>query len=209
MATRPAFFTDGKVVYSKNFEFEFNPGFAEVQKKKNVKALHGAIGDKTLEVSTKSETLLGVKLSAFNLTLDGKPLECVFQSSKKYQNAGPFTDLLDVPPKYAKRDERHKLSGNLVAFSYKGKDYPLNPKTVFYDWIYIQSVKQNLSKSEIEEIKDYNYFTDIEFNPNKSINCQARTVALIKVILDMFGEIPDIADKFDDFLLIEKNVVRC
>jgi len=32
------------------------------------------------------------------------------------------------------------------------------------------------------DINEYNWFTDIEFNPGKSINCQARAVAIYKLI---------------------------
>ena len=45
---------------------------------------------------------------------------------------------------------------------------------------------------------EFEFFTDIEFNPQKSINCQAKSVALIKVMLNMFGEIPNL-DSFDEF----------
>ena len=51
---------------------------------------------------------------------------------------------------------------------------------------------------ELVEINQFEFFTDIEFNPQKSINCQARSVAMIKVMLNMFGEIPNI-DNFEEF----------
>ena len=193
MATRPAWMVNdkGKVI-RKNFEFSFNSGFSSSQKKKNVIALHQAIGKKTLEVSTKSDDDLGRKLSAFNLTLDGYPFECVFQSSKKYANGGNYIDMLNMHPRDAKRDERHKTSGNLIAFVYQNEEFPLEPKTFFYDYMYITAVKQTLPSEEIKKILNYEYFTDIEFNPNKSINCQAKSVAIIKAMLMQFGEIPEL-----------------
>ena len=139
MATRPSWRivkTDNFIKIVKNdFEFKFNPGFSVTQKRKNVVALHQAIGDKALEVSTKSDLKLGRMLSAFNLRINGIPLECVFQSAKVYQYGGPYKDLLNVSPKDAKRDERHKSSGKLIYFEYEGKRFPLEPKTFFYDFI--------------------------------------------------------------------------
>ena len=49
---------------------------------------------------------LGVKLSAFNLKLNGYTLENIFQSSKVFSNGGPYRDLMNVAPKEAKRDGR-------------------------------------------------------------------------------------------------------
>lgn len=191
MATRPAWYVRKGKVQRANFDFTFNPGFSATQKKKNVIALHESIGKKTLEVSTKSEESLGVMLSAFNLKLDGRPFECVFQASKKYSEGGPYLDLLDVHPKDAKRDERHQTSGKLETFVYNGEEFALEPKTFFYDYMYIKAVKQSISKEDIIQVKDYEYFTDIEFNPNRSVNCQAKSVAIIKAMLERFGEIPD------------------
>ena len=135
MATRPAWTVVNNRVIRMNYEFTFNPGFSKTQKQKNVKALHSAIRERALEVSTKSFDNLGVKLSAFNLKLQGIPLECVFQASKKYGNGGPYTDLMSVAPRDAKRDERHHNSGRLISFVYNGREFPLEPKTVFYDYI--------------------------------------------------------------------------
>lgn len=181
-------------IVRKNFGFEFNPGFSVTQKRKNIIALHKAIGENALEVSTKSEEELGRKLSAFNLKLNGIPLECVFQASKVYQYGGPYKDLLNVSPKDAKRDERHKSSGKLIYFEYEGKRFPLEPKTFFYDFIYIKAVKECIPLEEVKDIVQYSHFSDIEFNPKKSINCQAKSVAIIKAMLMVFGEVPHIND---------------
>lgn len=198
MAMRPAWKVEKTKIFFKvvrnNFEFKFNPGFSVTQKRKNIDALHQAIGDKALEISTKSMVDFGRKLSAFNLKLNGIPLECVFQASKVYQYGGPYKDLLMVSPKEAKRDERHKSSGKLIYFEYEGKNFPLEPKTLFYDFIYIKSVKECVPLEKLKTIIQYQYFTDIEFNPQKSVNCQAKSLAIIKAMLMAFGEIPDIND---------------
>ena len=55
------------------------------------------------------------------------------------------------------------------------------PKTAFYDWLYLNALNYNIANSDnpiYKEVLNYNAFTDIEFNPKKSINCQARSCAL-------------------------------
>lgn len=59
------------------------------------------------------------------------------------------------------------------------------------NYIYIAAVKQSLTKAQIHAITNYIYFTDIEFNPAKSINTQARTAALMKLILEEYGHLPE------------------
>jgi len=195
MAERPAFFNrQGKVV-SRLYSFEWFPGFAAVQKQRSIESLHNAIrradpAGKPLEISTKGKDPLGVKLSAFNLTLRGYPLENIFQSAKVFEHGGPYPDLLDVPPREAKRDPRLKSSGRLTAFRCQDEEFPLAPKTAFYDYIYCAAVRESLTAEEIQGISGYDYFTDIEFNPAKSVNTQARTVALLKLVLDEYGALP-------------------
>lgn len=198
MAIRPAWTIVDNRIIQIDYNFVFNPGFSKVQKQKNIQALHSAIGEKALEVSTKSFDNLGVSLSAFNLKLKGTTLECVFQSSKKYENGGPYTDLMFVSPKEAKKDERHHNSGRLISFMYNGEEFPLEPKTIFYDYIYLLAVSEHFTTEELMKIVEYKFFTDIEFNPKKSINCQAKTVALIKLILCRFGKIPNF-NNFEEF----------
>ncbi|MCS5648799.1 MAG: hypothetical protein NZ820_05580, partial [Dehalococcoidia bacterium] len=59
---------------------------------------------------------------------------------------------------------------------FDGQEWELEPRTSFYDWLYIQAVyrQPNLGQN----LDMYHAFTDIEFNPKKSINCQARSCAL-------------------------------
>ncbi len=208
MAERPAVFIHNGKVIGKLFSFEWFPGFAVSQKQKSIESLHNAImksdaGARPLEISTKSKEAVGVKLSAFNLRLNNHTLENIFQSSKVFENGGPYLDLLDVPPKEAKRDERLHSSGSLKAFHYQNKDFPLSPRTVFYDYIYIAAVKESLAVHDINAITGYNYFTDIEFNPAKSVNTQARTAAIIKLILDEYGYLPDFSE--EEFIQYHKD----
>lgn len=188
MANRPVF----KIKLSSpffeeaNVSFQYYSGFADSQRKKSAASLHEEFirlnpDAKVLEVSRFSDSVLGQKLSAFNLLTeleDGSkvPVENAFQSSKVFAGEVQYLQLLHVHPAKAKKDERLKTSGALKCFRFQGEKFPLEPKTFFYDWIYINALVKNPSVSD--ELLKYNAFTDIVFNPEKSINCQARTVAI-------------------------------
>lgn len=190
MAKRPVFVVsdlENKFVLEKNTDFNWYPGFSKVQKQKSVESLHDNFlknnrNLKILEISTSSKEKLGVNLSAFNLMIldiNGKMLcsvESLFQSSKKFENGGPYKDLLNKSSVEAKKDPRLKTSGKLMCFMYKNEQWELEPKTYFYDWIYINAVHQH--EDLRNEIIKYDGFTDIAFNPAKSINCQAKAAAL-------------------------------
>lgn len=155
------------------------------QKQKSIASLHDAARKRLnvrsiLEISSKSAEPLGVRLSAFNLTL---PLDCkrvsvevAFQAGKRFEKGGPFLDLLDGTSREAKQDPRLKESGRLVEFIFSGESWPLEPQTAFYDWIYLQALADDPDLTA--RLRTCEAFTDIEFNPAKSINCQARSAAL-------------------------------
>lgn len=196
MAERPAFYVRQGKADSRLYSFEWFPGFSVSQKQKSVKSLHRAIlaadrEARPLEVSTKSREPIGEMLSAFRLRLNGHTLENVFQSAKVFEKGGPYPDLLEVPPKEAKRDERLRNSGPLTGFRFQDRDFPLIPRTAFYDYLYISAVRQSLSEDEIGLIGEYNYFTDIEFNPSKSVNTQAGAVSIIRLMLEEYGRLLD------------------
>lgn len=190
MAYRPAWKVDTGRVIMDTFEFKWFSGLELKQQQKNVASLHNVITPrgKPLEISTKSEHPLGYQLSAFNLKLDGIPLECVYQASKVYAGGGPFVDILSMTPTEAKKDSRRFKSGPLQHFVYKGQVWPLSLGDCFYDYIYYLAVHQSYSKEDLAELLEFDYFTDIEFNPAKSKNCQARAVAIVKalILLDKF-----------------------
>jgi len=194
MANRPYFIIGNgttEFYIEKNCEFKFYTGFALAQKQKSVKSLHEEIQkanpkSKILEVSRRSENPLGIQLSAFNLQYkysDGKsyPVECVFQSSKVFESGDKYDGLLYVTPREAKTDDRIRNSGKLKKFSLDGVDWELEPKTMFYDYIYISALAND--KNLCEQLMGFNTFTDIEFNPQKSFNCQARSVAIAVTLL--------------------------
>lgn len=188
MAERPVFipWTEGhRLVKEISFAFTWNAGFAPVQKKKNITALHAAAAAQghspLLEVSTKSGEPLGQHLSAFSLKVATRdygeiPLECAYQGSKVFEQGGPFMDLYAVDTRAAKKDPRIRDSGRLTEFRFNGLVFQTEPKTAFYDWLYISAIAPY--REYLRRLEAYVGFTDIEFNPGKSINCQARSCAM-------------------------------
>lgn len=195
MANRPIFIPKGKpgtFVKEISFDFKWNPGFAPIQKKKNIVALHEAAQKEgyspLLEISTKSEDTIGQRLSAFNLKIETQlgmlPIESVFQGSKVFEKGGPFADIYQKSSREAKKDERIRTSGQILCFDFFGERWPLVPKTAFYDWVYLKALQPHQEYLK-QKLYEYKGFTDIEFNPQKSINCQARTCALLVSFLKL------------------------
>lgn len=189
MAFRPVFVVDlvKPYVVERSVEFEYHSGFSVQQKQRSVASLHRSFGAQfpdlhILEVSSKGNVELGVRLSAFNLMIQhgdrgAYSVESAFQSSKVFACGGPFVDLLEVSGREAKKDERLMKSGNLVGFRFFSREFPLNPLTYFYDWLYASALLRN--PSLLDQVLSYDAFTDIEYNPKRSINCQARSVAKV------------------------------
>ncbi len=194
MAVRPVYVPrdDRPGVVVRSLDFEWFPGFSTAQKQRSIHSLHAAAGETgiepVLEISSKSPEELGVSLSAFHLSLadaeGGRScsVETAFQGSKVFERAGPFLDLLNGTSREAKKDERLKSSGRLLRFEFQGIAWPLKPRTYFYDWLYLSALEQQSGLRET--LVGYRGFTDIEFNPKKSINCQAYSAALYVSILE-------------------------
>jgi hypothetical protein len=198
MANRPVYIPGVKgsaLVTPVGVEFKWVAGMAVSQKQKSIRSLHEAAAQrniaKVLEISSKSENPLGVKLSAFNLNIvtpSGMKItvENAFQASKVFRNGGPYIDLLKKTPREAKKDPRLNTSGDLVGFRLEGEDWPTRPLTAFYDWLYLSALRQ--SPIMAEQLLEFDGFTDIEFNPDRSLNCQAASAALF-VALSRRGEL--------------------
>jgi hypothetical protein len=214
MAERPVFIPtpeQSTPVCIRYVDFKWHAGLAVTQKQKSIVSLHDAarklpgVG-RLLEVSSKCTEKLGVALSAFNLTfaisdLD-RPIsvESAFQGSKVFEKGGPFVDMFTMAPRDAKRDERRHTSGRLTGFRFLGLDWSLEPQTAYYDWLYINALKAR--KDLTDQISQYSAFTDIEFNPEKSLNCQAYSVALFVSLLreDRLEKVTSSKETFLDFL---------
>lgn len=190
MAERPIFtpsLSGPALVQTYSIEFQWFPGMAISQSQKSIASLHEAAKarmniDKVLEISSKSKDPIGIKLSAFNLMIktvrQGREfsLECAYQASKVFERGGPFVDLLDVKSIDAKRDPRLNQYGRLVKFRFFGVDWDLEPHTAFYDWLYINALHKQPELAA--DVLSYRAFSDIAFNPERSINCQAYAAAL-------------------------------
>lgn len=177
--------------------FRYSLGFNDATKARNVESLHEAYAEefssshqalgvpKILEISSYSPSVLGKNLSAFHLTFpmkDGRfyPVENIFQTAKVFKGMDkPFNtpELLNGFPSYTKKTIRQLGKGRpLERFELNGVKYPLNPPTFFYDWVYINAL--NAHPEYHKDIMKYDAFTDIAFNPDKSVNCQAEALAL-------------------------------
>lgn len=191
MAERPIFMPapeSPELVNELFLSIKWHPGFAQSQKGKNIEALHEAAAQRgiapLLEISSKSKSERGRHMSAFHMAVPTKnygriKLELAFQGSKVFERGGPFTDLYrkgDDEIGKAKRDPRLQESGRLTGFCFEGIDFPLEPKTAFYDWLYCSFLWDH--RDWATKLYAYAGFTDIEFNPQRSINCQARAAAL-------------------------------
>lgn len=100
MAVRPVFVVslDERYCIRENMQFEYFSGFSDKQMQRSINSLHQAFvtknaDKKILEISSKSEVELGIRLSAFNLmtkTGDGKEfsVESAFQASKVFEKGG-------------------------------------------------------------------------------------------------------------------------
>jgi len=190
MAKRPIFLPtpEGSTFVSTRFiEFEWFPGMALSQSQKSIASLHDAarkeVGvNEILEISSKSMQETGTKLSAFNLKIQTVKykyefsVECAYQASKVFERGGPFVDLLGGTSLEAKKDPRLTSSGRLTNFIFCGVEWELEPRTAFYDWLYMNALHKKHDLAA--EVLRNNAFTDIAFNPERSINCQAYAAAL-------------------------------
>ena len=181
-------------------EFQWYPGFSKAQAQKSIRSLHRAAReagiDPVLEISSKSTLSMGVELSAFNLMVTFEngsrmSVECAFQGSKVFEFGGPYQDIYQASSIEAKKDERLRTSGNVVGFQLFDEEFPTEPKTAFYDWLYLKGLSQNPVYAKM--LEKFEGFSDIHFNPEKSINCQARAAALF-VALERKGVIEEILE---------------
>jgi len=188
-AKRPYFksiSSEAKSLYIKEeTSFIWHSGMALVNWQKSIEEMHRSIKEKypkleILEISTKSLQELGTKLSALNLTINTHgvklSVENAYQGSKVFENAGPFQDLYQFANGSAKRDSRINNSGKVIGFKFFDQDWSKDPSSLFYDWLYIIALAENEELSS--QVLKYDIFTDIAFNPVKSINTQARAAAI-------------------------------
>ena len=197
MANRPIFIPNTKgtkpLFQEIGIEFKWHSGFAVIQKKRSIQELHNNAKQQNiypvLEASTKSDIKLGQRLSAFNLQIQtpqfGKiSIESAFQGSKVFEGNIQFTDIYTKSSLDAKRDKRLKESGKIIGFNFFGEKWKTEPKTAFYDWLYLKALSP-YKDYLLRNLTKYQGFTDIEFNPKKSFSCQARSSAILVAMLKL------------------------
>jgi hypothetical protein len=73
----------------------------------------------------------------------------------------------------------------------------LEPRTAFYDWLYLNALHR---QAELRaDVMEYQAFTDIAFNPERSINCQAYSASLY-VALAKRGVIDQVLESKETYL---------
>ena len=206
MAQRPIFIPDPNsscLVREESVKFQWYPGFSIEQKRRSIQALHEAAQRSLpnlniLEVSTKSDGLadadgnvLGQQLSAFRLQKrlpDGSSssLEAAFQGSKVFEDGQQLSELYsNRSPSNIKRIMGPYQKIPLKCFRFGTDVWELEPKTAFYDWLYIRALFEHKHAEETQRrLSQFNAFTDIEFNPKRSLNCQARSCALFVALAE-------------------------
>ncbi len=160
------------------------------QKKRSIAELHSeallAGYENILEVSTKSEVQLGRRLSAFALDVElsgvRTKIECLYQGSKVFQKGGPFVELIKMKPLDAKRYFKERDLGAITHFEFMSLKYDNWPHHAFYDWLFVRALSPHADFLR-DKLSLFNAYSDIEFNPNRSINTQARSVAIIACLL--------------------------
>ena len=199
MTERPIFIPTENFpfVVSKDVQFTWFCGLSKTQKQKCIRSLHKeAIGNQTdvyriLEISTKSEIELGTLLSAFNLkiqldNLEETTVEGLYQSAKVFQRCGPHPEWRNLKGKDIKKELKRLVEEGIKgkneihrAFELNGKYWRNLPLDLFFDWIYFNAVFQLVQTNPtiLEDLFEYDAFTDINFNPKKGINCQAKSLS--------------------------------
>ena len=197
MAQRPVFISIDRTPYVaiNTIEFPWVKGMAKSQARKRVLSLHEAAKDNKLknilEISTASNTELGKSLSAFNLNVtinfgtEDEPniqthsVEAIYQSSKVGQygskKVGPHPEWLRLTGKEVKSKIKDAKMDRISLYRYGQNAWPSAPSESFFTWLYINGLIQQ--DGLIEELAQYDGFTDIYFNPKKTNNCQARAAA--------------------------------
>ncbi|TPR15026.1 hypothetical protein DY052_06255 [Apilactobacillus timberlakei] len=153
----------------------------------SVKNLHQAFYKynddvKMLEVSSASSEEIGKEASALNLAIKTShgyfTVEQLFQASKNYSVSGNHEELLNSKTGLEIKKSVRSCSKNekLISFKLFGREYPLHPQTIFYNWLYCNALWQNPELAM--KIVKYDAFTDINFNSQYGINSQAQACSI-------------------------------
>lgn len=187
-------------------KFDSVTGQNITRKQINIRSIHDAAKVRgyapILEISTSSEDPLGKGLSAFVLTTDihgigQRPVECAYQGSKVYKGGKSFPEFYSTAPIHIKSRLREIDTGPLEGYRFNGMVFPMTPKSVFYDWLYINAILPRRQQLEAEFNK-YAGFSDIAFGAS-SVACQARSCALFLSLIKL-GLLDDAVKTHDAFI---------
>ncbi len=126
-------------------------------------------------------------------------VESVFQASKVFDGGvGPFPELYSHDSREVRHHVQEASAGHrLLAFDLDGVRWNLEPKTAFFYHLYIKVLLANPKLAE--ELREFDAFTDIEFNPNRQVNCQAAAAAFY-VSLCRTGKLEEAMSSREAFL---------
>lgn len=146
-----------------------------------------------LDINIRNPNPLARKLAPYHISLGDCKVESIYQASKMFDAGGPYLDLERKPVAKAMNDPRIQNSGNVIDIFYDG-EYWGNDREFFYDYLYILAAKESIDNEELKNLLKYDYFTDVESKYSAEKN-PARAVAIMKLMLMQFGEIPPITKK--------------
>lgn len=114
------------------------------------------------------------------------PVESLFQASKVFVEGGPYEDLYDYDALEIKDDPRLLHSGILTSYRFENQEYPLHPKTAFFDYMYMQALLEPQNAEICNQLLEYDAFCDILFQEKRDFVCPARS-AVVFVSLMRLG----------------------
>ena len=122
-----------------------------------------------IEISTTSPWELGRDLSAFNLKVNGVPVEVLYQKAKVFKDGTRLALPENCDSKTAKRIAKE----NRKEIAYMERSY----SDLYFTGVY-EYFDKDLKKA-YNALKEYDVFTDVWFNHTQSRNCQAKYLALM------------------------------
>lgn len=169
---------------------------------------------KLLEISSVGKNKIGVQTSAMHLNVytsnpakhglrtstvnsNGKPygkfkVENVFQAGKVFQGQTPEQHqqstqrILNMNPVQAKHTTKAMNSrSQLKGFKMFGHQFPLQPKTDYYDYVYMHGLAQHPKLGK--QIASHNAFSDFFAVPGKTINTQSKSCTLFTSLVKKHG----------------------
>lgn|GEM_PF-97942 len=212
MANRPVFMPLERFPYYQQIsvDFQYTTGFEAEKRQKNIEAIHDRFGlkfpdKKILEISAFSLQPEGEVLSSMKLLRrlpsreERLSVENIYQAGRFFTEDGPFLDLLDMTPEMAREDERLEKSGSLLGYTFDGDVVPHDPPQFFFNWLYLNALLEPENEEIAGRLMDYDAFSDIEFNPSRSINGQGRAAAMYVSLrrMGLLEKVRDIRSCYD------------